>query len=56
MEKKKVIKFAIVALFTVSIQLISVYAVPDNTEQIVTETPTVDKTNSIALIDELDLD
>lgn len=56
MEKKKVIKFAIVALFTVSIQLISVYAVPDNTDQIVTETLAVDKTNPVAVIDDLDLD
>lgn len=51
MEKKKVIKFLVVALFTVSIQLISVYAVPDNNEQIVSEEINVDESNSVATLD-----
>ena len=47
MEKKRLIKLLAVAAFTISIQLISVYATPDSNEQIVVELPTVDETATV---------
>ena len=51
MENKKLIKFTIVALFTVAIQLISVYATPDSNDQIVSETSNVEETTIASLND-----
>ena len=54
MENKKLIKFIAVAIFTISIQLISVYATPDDSEQIVTKKVSLDENASVASVNDLD--
>lgn len=51
MKKKRIIKLLAIALFTVSIQLVSVYGTPEDSQQIVSKKPTVNKTKSIASLD-----
>ena len=51
MKKKRLIKLSVIALFTISIQLVSVYGTPENSQQIVSKKLTVNKAKSIASLD-----
>lgn len=54
MENKRLIKFLAVAAFTISIQLVSVYATPDSNDRITSEIPTVNETSSLASVNYLE--